>query len=99
MFIREKPNKSGKISVQVIDKSNRKYLVLQTIGCSDDEIEIERLKRQGQQWIKDKQRQTEIDFENERLQQNYLKSIKQISVNSLKANVTNHTVQNNLFSL
>lgn len=81
MFIREKPNKSGKISVQIIDKSSGKYRVLQTIGCSSDIKEILKLKRLGQQWLKERQKQTEIDFENERRQaEKYLSSIKQINV-------------------
>lgn len=43
MFIREKKNKSGSISIQIIDKSNG-YKVVETLGCSSDPLEIKRLK-------------------------------------------------------
>lgn len=42
MFVRRKKNKSGSISVQVIDKSNG-YRVFQTLGSSRDPDEVERL--------------------------------------------------------
>jgi hypothetical protein len=38
MFIREKKNKSGTISIQIISKKNGKYKVIETIGCAKDEI-------------------------------------------------------------
>ena len=38
MFIRQKKNKSGVISIQVIDKSNGKYKLLKTIGSSSDQF-------------------------------------------------------------
>lgn len=43
MFIRKKPNKSGVISVQIIDKSSGKYKVLKTIGSSGDAARVEQL--------------------------------------------------------
>ena len=43
MFIRKKKNKSGSISVQVVDKSTGKYRVLQTIGSSSNPRTIESL--------------------------------------------------------
>jgi hypothetical protein len=39
MFVREKPNKSGSTSVQIIDKSNG-YKVVQTVGCSKNPHKI-----------------------------------------------------------
>ncbi len=33
MFVRKKKNKSGTVSVQIIDKSRGKYKVIKTIGC------------------------------------------------------------------
>lgn len=61
MFVRKKPNKSGSVSIQVIDKSEGCYKVVQTLGSSSDKEEIERLwlkgKRiihadpPGQQWL------------------------------------------------
>jgi hypothetical protein len=42
MYIRQKKNKSGSISVQIIQKKNSKYKVVETIGCakSDKELDI-----------------------------------------------------------
>ncbi len=60
MFVRKKPNKSGSISIQIIDK-NAGYRVVETIGSSKDEQEIDRLYQEGlrkihsghpgQQWL------------------------------------------------
>lgn len=51
MFVRKKKNKSGVISVQVIDKSGGRYKVIQTIGSSADVQEVERLVEKGKEWI------------------------------------------------
>ena len=50
MFIRKKQNKSGSVSVQVIDKSNG-YRVLKAIGSARDPEEIERLVELGKVFI------------------------------------------------
>jgi hypothetical protein len=49
MFARNKKNKSGVISVQVIDKSSGSYKLIKTIGSSADAQEIEKLQYQAQQ--------------------------------------------------
>ncbi len=51
MFARKKRNKSGVVSVQVIDKSNG-YRVAQTVGSSSNPDEIERLWRRAQQIVR-----------------------------------------------
>ncbi|NJY62655.1 IS1634 family transposase, partial [Salinimicrobium sp. CDJ15-81-2] len=51
MFVRKKPNKSGLVSVQIIDKSSGKYVVRETVGSSDDPLEIEFLVKKGKQRI------------------------------------------------
>ncbi len=51
MFVRKKKNPSGKISVQVIDKSNGTYRVLKTIGSSSDLQTVEELYGHGKRWI------------------------------------------------
>lgn len=43
MFVRRKKNKSGSISVQIISKQHGQYIVFQTIGCSKDPDDIEKL--------------------------------------------------------
>jgi len=50
MFVRKKANKSGSVSVQVIDKSNG-YHVVETIGSARDPAEIERLVELGELFI------------------------------------------------
>lgn len=65
MFVRSKKNKSGVISVQVIDKSSGKYKVLKTIGSSNDPLNIQNLVSQAKQWIKDYAGVLELDFSNE----------------------------------
>ena len=51
MFVRKKKNKSGVVSIQVIDKKHGKYKVVKTIGSSSDILNIELLFQQGKQWI------------------------------------------------
>ena len=51
MFVRKKKNPSGVISIQVIDKSKKKYQVLKTIGSSQDPDEVSLLFNQGKKWI------------------------------------------------
>lgn len=65
MFVRRKPNKSGKISVQVIEKVRGKYKVAKTIGSSSIKSEVEKLVILGEQWIKEYKGNLEIPFNNE----------------------------------
>jgi hypothetical protein len=51
MFVRKKPNKSGSISVQIIDKSNG-YRVVKTVGSSNDTDEIEHFVRKARYEIR-----------------------------------------------
>lgn len=62
MFVRKKKNKSGVISIQVIDKSTGKYRVIKTIGSSINKTEIEQLYEAGKQWIKNYTGTQELDF-------------------------------------
>jgi transposase len=64
MFIRKKPNKSGVISVQVIDKNSGKYKLVKTIGSSNQPLEIEKLVIKGKQYIKEYSGIQEFDFNN-----------------------------------
>jgi len=80
MYVRKKKNKSGLVSIQVIDKSSGKYKMVQTIGSSADSIEIERLVEQGKQWIKNKQGLLEINFNNKKqAAEEFLDNIEQIN--------------------
>lgn len=81
MFVRKKPNKSGRISVQVIDKSSGSYNVVKTIGSSTDPKEVEHMFRQGHQWIGNYLGQSELDFSDEKqLYASLLSSIQRVTV-------------------
>ncbi len=62
MYVRRKKNRSGKTSVQVIDKSSGHYRVYHTVGCSDQEDEITLLMQQADSYIKKIKGQVSIDF-------------------------------------
>ena len=51
MFVRKKKNPSGIVSVQIIDKSNGRYVVVKTVGSSADAPTIESLYLQGKHWL------------------------------------------------
>jgi len=48
MFVRKKKNRSGSVSIQVIQKQQGKYVLIKTLGSSKDENEIDKLFRQAQ---------------------------------------------------
>jgi hypothetical protein len=62
MFVRAKLNRSGTVSVQVIDKSSGAYKVIKTIGSSSDAVEIERLKSLAKAYIMTFEGQQEMVF-------------------------------------
>ena len=62
MFIRQKKNITGTISVQVIDKSSGRYKVVKTIGSSSDKAAISNYVIQGKQYIQKLTKQNHLDF-------------------------------------
>lgn len=62
MFVREKVNKSGIVSVQVIAKFNGKSKLVKTIGSSHDKTIIANLVKQGHQFIASFGGQQTLDF-------------------------------------
>ena len=62
MFVREKKNKSGTVSVQIIDKSSGSYRVAKTVGSSSDPEEIAYLRKKAYTIIPTLIGQTSIDF-------------------------------------
>ena len=71
MFVRKKKNRSGSISIQIIDKSYGTYRVLKTIGSASDEIEIERLYREATEEIPRLFNQLTLSFDQEEAQQSH----------------------------
>lgn len=52
MFVRRKPNKSGSVNVQVVQKTkDRRQVVIKTIGSASDESEIARLETSAREYI------------------------------------------------
>jgi transposase len=84
MFVRKKKNKSGVISVQVIDKSTGKYKLRKTIGSSKDENEIGLLVQKGEEFIRTSSGQISIEFENLDFSKQVASSIKSIDVAGLE---------------
>ncbi len=79
MFIRKKKNPSGKISVQVIDKSLGKYKVIKTIGCSQNSNEVKTLVEEAHQWIKNRQGILEFDFSGREKAEHLIENIEEIT--------------------
>ncbi len=81
MFIRIKKNKSGVISVQVIDKSGGKYKLAKTIGSSADALVIKNLVEEAELWIQRRNGLIEFDFAGRDLQlEQLISSIRQIRI-------------------
>ena len=51
MFVRKKKNKSGIVSIQIIDKSSGNYELYRTVGSSDEPKEIDRLFEEGKKEV------------------------------------------------
>lgn len=80
MFVRKKKNKSGVISIQVIDKSSGSYKMIKTIGSSDNAVEIERLYIKGKEFINTYQGQQTLNFSDFDFNEIVTKSIKSINI-------------------
>jgi transposase len=81
MFVRKKQNKSGVVSVQVIDKSSGNYKVLKTVGSSSDPVVVQRLVEEGYLWIKNYTGAGEFDFEStDNLFEQFIQGITAIKV-------------------
>lgn len=65
MFLRQKRNKSGSISVQIITKNSGHYKVLKTLGSSSEEQGIAMLLEQGRNEIKRLEAQTSLFISHE----------------------------------
>ncbi|MBA7543764.1 hypothetical protein ES705_36104 [subsurface metagenome] len=73
MFVRKKKNRSGSVSVQIIDKSYGNYRVIKTLGASEDKVEIERLYRTAIEEIPNLFNQLTLSlFDQEKEQQGHL---------------------------
>ncbi len=81
MFVRKKKNKSGTISVQVIDKKRfGGYKVLKTIGSSKNTLEVEQLYQTGKTWIENHLGLIELEFDERAKVNEFIENIEQITV-------------------
>jgi len=62
MFVRKKKNKSGSISIQIIDKSSGKYKVVKTVGSSKDPNRINYLSSKAYYKISELSGQQELSL-------------------------------------
>jgi hypothetical protein len=62
MFVRKKKNSSGSISVQILRKKKGRNLLVETVGCSNDEHEIEKLEYKAKNRIEELQPQKRLDL-------------------------------------
>ena len=63
MFVRKKKNKSGSISVQVIDTSGKTDRLLKSFGSTNDINKLKELQEQARKFISEINHQEEINFE------------------------------------
>lgn len=63
MFVRKKKNRSGSVSVAVVDKSRGRFREIMQFGVAHTEAEINALVRQANDWIRRYAGQRLIDFE------------------------------------
>ena len=63
MFIRKKRNKSGSVSIQIIDKPSGKYEVIKTVGCAENKQQERELMQLAHELVPSITKQSEIDFQ------------------------------------
>lgn len=62
MFIHKKRNSSGSVSIQILEKVNRRNVLIKTVGSSKDNNEIELLYKQALKLIPELTNQTILDL-------------------------------------
>ncbi|MEO8711580.1 MAG: IS1634 family transposase [Parafilimonas sp.] len=81
MFVRQKNNKSGVISVQVIDKSSGKYKVVKTIGSSSAITVVKKMVEEAVLWMQQHSGLVEFDFtQTDVLFEQFINHIQQIKI-------------------
>lgn len=83
MFVRKKNNKSGVVSIQIIDKSTGNYKVIKTIGSSSDSDKIKELYNQGKLFVSTYKGQQILNFSEFDFKETLKNSIKGISISGV----------------
>ena len=63
MFVRRKPNKSGVVSIQIIEKRSGKSTLVRTVGSSSDPKQVDELFEKGKRLIQEIIGQTSLHFD------------------------------------
>ena len=63
MFVREKKNKSGSVSIQIVSKESGTYKVVKSVGYATERPEIERLKVEAKRMLEELKPQLNFNFE------------------------------------
>lgn len=85
MYVRQKRNKSGLVSVQVIDKSHGKYKVAKTVGAAIEQADILKLEAEARRWIKQETKLVELDFDQaDMLFEQFIEGITQVRVSGIE---------------
>ena len=66
MFVRKKINRSGTISVVVVNKSHGKFTEVKKFGVAKSEAEADKLFQEAQLWLRTHDGQQELDFDDRR---------------------------------
>lgn len=69
VFVRKKKNKSGVVSIQIIDKSSGTYQLYRTVGSSHHKAEIEKLYQEGKKEIENITGQQQLLFNKDQEQE------------------------------
>lgn len=83
MYVRRKPNRTGSVSIQVIDKSKRHYRVIKSFGTGNTEEEIVRLENHARQYVRELTGMNRSLFEDE----------DEIKIENFVSNITNSQIR------
>jgi len=84
MFVREKKNASGSVSIQIISKEKGRYKVVKTIGSATVLQKIEELKKQAHQEIKELKKQLELfESKNDKLVEQVFESLQNSNIRTV----------------
>ena len=85
MFVRKKRNKSGSISIQIIEKIGRKNRLIQTVGSARDKQKIEALYRKALHMLPELEKQPRLPLLLSREDEQILQFISSLSNAQIKA--------------
>ena len=82
MFVRKKKNKSGSVSIQILQKIGRKNKLVKTVGSSNNQKEIEKLYQEAINLIPILERQPRLELlsQNDSFILNFIKSLKNSNI-------------------